>query len=330
MSLLVDPIVDVHLAPEDLHRALLADVASGLTVLPKDIPPKWFYDQRGSELFDEITRLPEYYPTEAEREVLLREAAAIVDISRPATIVELGSGTSDKTRALLDAATVAGLELFVPFDVSEPFLVESCRVLSGLYRGLQIHGVVGDFDHHLGELPGDGRRLVAMLGSTIGNYQPEPRRRLLADVVGGLQAGDHLLLGADLVKDASRLELAYNDPGGVTAEFNGNVLAVMNREVGADFDPKAFTHVARYDEYHEWIEMFLRSEREQTVRIGELGLEVNFGRGELLRTEVSAKFRRERLESELVSVGLHPVGWWTDARGDFGLSLSVLSRQQPT
>lgn len=324
MSAALDPIVDVHLGAEDLHLALAADVVAGITGVPKDIPPKWFYDERGSDLFDQITRLTEYYPTEAEREVLLREAHAITCASRPETIVELGSGTSDKTRALLDAATTDGeLELFVPFDVSEAFLRESALTLSRLYEGLQIHGVVGDFDHHLGKIPGFGRRLVVMLGGTIGNYQPAERKALLDEIVAGLEPGDHLLIGADLVKSVDRIELAYNDPGGVTAEFNANVLDVMNRELGADFDLSAFTHVARFDDYHEWIEMFLRSEREQTVRISELGLDVGFRAGELMRTEVSAKFRRERFEAELADVGLQPVGWWTDARGDFGLSLST-------
>jgi L-histidine N-alpha-methyltransferase len=324
MSPPLDPIIDVHLGAEDLHRALATDAAAGLTSFPKDIPPKWFYDERGSGLFDQITRLDEYYPTEAEREVLLREAHTIVGLSRPETIVELGSGTSDKTRALLDAATADGkLELFVPFDVSEPFLVESSVTLSRLYSGLQIHGVVGDFDHHLGKVPGFGRRLVVILGGTIGNYQPSERRGLLDEIVDGLEPGDHLLIGADLVKPVDRIELAYNDPAGVTAEFNSNVLAVMNRELGADFDLAAFTHVARFDDYHEWIEMFLRSDREQIVRVSELGLEVRFREGELMRTEVSAKFRRERFEAELAAVGLQPVGWWTDARGDFALSLST-------
>jgi L-histidine N-alpha-methyltransferase len=319
----LSPIVDIHLRPDDLHRSLVADARKGLNSIPKDIPPKWFYDARGSALFDQITRLPEYYPTEAEREVLLREAGAIIATTRPETLIELGSGTSDKTRALLDAATSSELQLFVPFDVSGPFLEESAEALASLYPSLQVHGVVGDFDHHLGHIPGSGRRLIAMLGSTIGNYQPAPRRRLLADIVASLDPGDHLLLGADLVKAVDRLELAYNDPAGVTAQFNLNVLEVMNRELGADFDLDAFRHVARFNPRDEWIEMFLSSEIDQKVEVAELGMQIPFRAGEIMRTEVSSKFRRERLEAELVDVGLQPVAWWTDAAVDFGLSLSV-------
>jgi L-histidine N-alpha-methyltransferase len=324
MNAPIDPVVDVYLGPDDLHRALAADAESGLLASPKDLPPKWFYDQRGSELFDQITRLDEYYPTEAEREALLREAATIIGEAAADTIVELGSGTSDKTTALLDEAVAQGtIERFIPFDVSESFLVESARTLAGRYPGLAIHGVVGDFDHHLAKIPSGGRRLVVMLGGTIGNYQPRPRRDLLEDIVAGMEPGDHLLLGADLVKDVDRLELAYDDSHGLTAAFNTNVLAVINRELAADFDLGRFEHVARFDPYHEWIEMFLRSTADQTVMIGELGLAVPFRRGELLRTEVSAKFRQGRLEAELEAVGLEPARWWTDERGDFGLSLSI-------
>ncbi len=321
----IAPTVDVHLEPADLERALRVDVVQGLTSTPKELPPKWFYDERGSRLFDEITRLAEYYPTEAEREILLREAPAIVALANADTIVELGSGTGDKTRALLTAGTDHGrLDRFVPFDVSEPFLRHSAEVLAADYPGLRVHGVVGDFDHHLERIPGGGRRMVVMLGGTIGNYRPAERAQLLAAITAEMAPGDHFLLGTDLVKDPGRLVRAYDDVAGVTAAFNLNVLAVVNRELGADFDLDAFSHVARWDAENEWIEMHVRSERAQTVRVPALGLEVGFARGELMRTEVSAKFRLSGVAAELESVGLDVVGWWTDARSDFGLSLAVV------
>jgi L-histidine N-alpha-methyltransferase len=225
---------------------------------------------------------------------------------------------------LLTAGTDHGrLERFVPFDVSEPFLRHSAEVLAADYPGLRVHGVVGDFDHHLGRIPGGGRRMVVMLGGTIGNYRPVQRAQLLTAITGHMESGDHLLLGTDLVKDPARLVRAYDDAAGVTAAFNLNVLAVMNRELGADFDLDAFSHVARWDAEHEWIEMHVRSERDQTVRVDALDLEVGFAAGELMRTEVSAKFRLSGVASELEAVGLDVVGWWTDARSDFGLSLAV-------
>ncbi len=321
----LEPVIEVHLGPDDIAEALRRDVAEGLTSVPKELPPKWFYDARGSELFDEITRLPEYYPTEAERQVLRREAATIVELADADTIVELGSGTSDKTRALLDAACAHGrLGRFVPFDVSETTLREAADMLAARYPGLLVHGVVGDFDRHLDRIPAGGRRLVALLGGTIGNYRPEARKSFLAAIAATMSPGDHLLLGTDLVKDPARLVAAYDDAAGVTAEFNRNVLVVIDRELDADFDPDAFAHVARWDPDEEWIEMHLRSLVDQTVHVRALDLEVSFTRGELMRTEVSAKFRRERVAAELAEVGLRLRRWWTDAAGDFGVSLSEL------
>lgn len=319
------PIVDVHLGADDIAAALRADVIEGLTSTPKELPPKWFYDERGSELFDQITRLDEYYQTEAEREILLSRAAEIVALTDADTIVELGSGTSDKTTAVLDAAVAAGtIERFIPFDVSEAFLRSSADRLASMYPGLQIHGVVGDFDHHLGRIPTGGRRLVMLLGGTIGNYRTIERKDFLASIASTMQSGDHLLLGMDLVKDVDRLELAYDEPAGVTAAFNKNVLAVINRELRADFDLDRFEHVARFDTEHEWIEMLLRSTVQHTVRIDALDLEVEFAADELMRTEVSAKFRPERVDAELAEVGLVPAHWWTDQGGDFAVSLSQL------
>lgn len=316
-------IIDVHLGTDDIDKALWADVRTGLTAEPKELPPKWFYDERGSELFDQITRLDEYYPTEAERRILLEHAGAIIDLTGPETIVELGSGTSDKTGALLDAATATGtLRRFVPFDVSEEFLRESVDLLAGRYPGLVVHGVVGDFDHHLPYLPGGDRELLLLLGGTVGNYRPKERRELLTAIAERQQPGDHVLIGVDLVKDVGRLERAYDDAKGVTAAFNKNVLAVINRRLGADFDLDRFEHVARFDPEDEWIEMLLRSTVDQEVWVDDLDLAVSFGAGELMRTEVSCKFRQDRFEADLVHAGLEPVQWLTDPDGDFAVSIS--------
>jgi L-histidine N-alpha-methyltransferase len=315
--------IDVHLHPDDLAASLRRDVRDGLTSTPKSLPPKWFYDDYGCELFDKITRLPEYYPTEREREILRREAPAIAARSGATTLVELGSGTSDKTRTLLDAFSASGqLERFSPFDVNEATLRSAAQQLVAEYPGLEVHGVVGDFDHHLGALPVEGRRLVAFLGGTIGNYPPEGRARLLAELAAGLRPGDGLLLGTDLVKDVDRLVAAYDDDAGVTAEFNLNVLNVVNRELRADFDPDRFEHVARFDTDEAWIEMLLRSASDQRVTVAELDLVVDFAAGEEMRTEISAKFTRPRVEAELEAAGLRLDRWMTDEAGDFALSLS--------
>ena len=320
-----DVTVDVHLAPDSMARALDADVRAGLGSTPKSLPPKWFYDDRGSELFDQITRLPEYYPTRTERSILAAHADDVAELTKADTLVELGSGTSEKTRLLLDALRDAGtLERFVPFDVSEQTLRDAARAVAREYPGVRVHAVVGDFEHHLGDLPGGGTRLVAFLGSTIGNLAPEPRAQFLADLGATLVPGDALLLGTDLVKDPARLVAAYDDAAGVTAAFNRNVLTVLDRELDADFDPQAFDHVAVYDPDAEWIEMRLRSQRAQRVHIRGLDMDVEFGAGEELRTEISAKFRRERVEGELATAGFQLAEWWTDAAGDFALSLSFL------
>jgi L-histidine N-alpha-methyltransferase len=318
--------VDVHLEPDAASTALAADVRAGLGATPKTLPPKWFYDDRGSELFDAITRLPEYYPTRTERSILVAHAADIAARTGADTLVELGSGTSEKTRLLLDALTTAGtLERFVPFDVSEQTLRDAADAVADEYDGVAVHAVVGDFEHHLDRIPGGGRRLVAFLGSTIGNLTPAMRARFLADLAAGLAPGDALLLGTDLVKDPARLVAAYDDAAGVTAEFNRNVLHVIDRELDADFDPDTFTHVAVWDIDHEWIEMRLRTERAQHVTIGALGLAVDFAAGEELRTEISAKFRREGVATELATAGFELREWWTDPAGDFALSLSAVT-----
>jgi L-histidine N-alpha-methyltransferase len=315
--------VDVRLSPTDLAAALRADVADGLRAAPKELPPKWFYDDHGCDLFDQITRLPEYYPTETERGILVSEAATIAARSGADTLVELGSGTSDKTRTLLDAFAATGqLARFIPFEVNEATVRYASAEIDRLYPGIAVHAVVGDFEKHLAHIPQEGRRLVAFLGSTIGNFAPAERKQFLSELAENLRPGDSLLLGTDLVKDVGRLEAAYNDSQGVTAAFNLNVLTVVNRELDADFAVDRFEHVAFFDRDEEWIEMRLRSLDEQRVRIGDLGLEVAFAAGEELRTEISAKFRQEKVESELASAGLRLDRWLTDPAGDFALSLS--------
>src|SRR3954468_12603445 len=268
-----DVTLDVHLEPDDTARALAADVRAGLGATPKTLPPKWFYDDRGSELFDEITRLPEYYPTRTERSILVEHARDVAELTKADTLVELGSGTSEKTRLLLDAFRDAGtLERFVPFDVSDQTRAAAAAAVAREYDGVHVHAVVGDFEHHLGELPGGGTRLVAFLGSTIGNLAPGPRAQFLADLAASLAPGDALLLGTDLVKDVGRLVAAYDDAAGVTAAFNLNVLRVIDRELGADFDLDAFEHVAAWDPDQEWIEMRLRSRVDQLATIPALDL----------------------------------------------------------
>lgn len=316
--------VSVHLDPRSLAAQMALDVRDGLTRRPKVLPPKYFYDARGSELFDEITRLPEYYPTRTERSILTEHVAEIASVTGAATLMELGSGTSEKTRLLLRALRDAGtLDRFVPFDVDPAVLAEASESVSAEFDGLTVEPVVGDFEKHLGELPRQGRRLLAFLGSTIGNLDVEQRSSFLADVRSTLSDGDAFLLGTDLVKDPSRLVAAYDDAQGVTARFNANVLHVLNRSLGADFDPDAFVHRAVWDAEEEWIEMRLESVRDQDVRVADLDLDVSFARGEQMRTEISAKFRREGITRELAGAGLEVVRWWTDPRGDFALSLSV-------
>jgi L-histidine Nalpha-methyltransferase len=315
---------DVHLYPQELVRALREDVARGLTSSPKELPPKWFYDERGSQLFDEITRLPEYYPTRREREILVARAGEIASVTHAESLVELGSGTSEKTRILLDALRAEGtLRRFVPFDVSEECLREAAAAIDELHPGLEVHAVVGDFDRHLDRLPLDGRCLVAFLGGTIGNFPPDERGRFLRELGASLGDDDHILIGFDLVKDARRLEAAYNDSAGVTADFNRNVLRVINRELGADFDVDAFEHVAFFDSDEGWIEMRLRATSEQLVHVLELDLDVVFAAGEEIRTEISAKFRPDGIQRELRAAGLGVRRWWTDAAGDFGLALAA-------
>ncbi|HKH51602.1 MAG TPA: L-histidine N(alpha)-methyltransferase [Mycobacterium sp.] len=300
------------------------DVRTGLAQIPKSLPPKWFYDSVGSDLFDQITRLPEYYPTRAEARILRARSVEIATASAADTLVELGSGTSEKTRMLLDALRDSGsLRRFIPFDVDAGMLNAAGSAIQREYPGIEIDAVCGDFEEHLGKIPRVGRRLVAFLGSTIGNLTPGPRADFLSALSDMLQPGDSLLLGTDLVKDVGRLVRAYDDSAGVTAKFNRNVLAVVNRELDADFDLDAFEHVARWNSDEERIEMWLRASSAQRVRIAALDLDVDFAAGEEMLTEVSCKFRPDGVEAELAAAGLRRTHWWTDPAGDFGLSLSM-------
>lgn len=315
--------IDSHLH-QGQARSLADDVLDGLTRPFKELPPKHFYDARGAELFDRICELPEYYPTRTERSILERSAGQLASVTGAAELVELGSGTAAKTRVLLDALYAAGtLRRYVPVDVTERMVRDCALTLTGEYPGLRVHGVIGDFERHLAHLPpARGPRLVAFLGGTIGNFTPGSRRRLLRDVAGLLGATDHLLVGVDLVKDTRVLCAAYDDSQGVTAEFNRNVLHVLNRELCADFDPHAFEHVALFDAEHEWIEMRLRASREHTACVRDLGLHVRFRAGEEIRTEISAKFTRERIAGDLRAAGLELVEWLTDPSELFALTLS--------
>lgn len=315
--------VTVHLSPDAAQTALRAEAAAGLTSTPKELSPKWLYDERGCELFDQITRLPEYYPTRAERSILEGHSAGIVERSGADTLVELGSGTSDKTRLLLDAFTDAGqLRRFVALDVADTTLRDAVAKLSIDYPEAEVLGVVGDFNIHLEHIPDGGRRLIAFLGGTIGNLHPHERAAFFESTHATMAPGDTLLLGTDLVKDRSRLVAAYDDAQGVTAEFNLNLLDVLNRELGGDFDRDEFEHVARFDEDGSFIEMRLRSKVDQEVHLDELDLTVEFAEGEELRSEISTKFRSETVRAELGDAGLETIGCWTDADDDFALWLA--------
>ncbi len=315
--------VQVLVDQRALRRALLDEVRRGLLSSPRELSPRWLYDERGSQLFEAITRLPEYYPTRREREILTRHAADIANASGADTLIELGSGSSEKTRLLLGAMRACGsLRRYVPFDVSESMLVPTARALAEEYEGLRVHAVVGDFGHHLGALPRGGRRMIAFLGGTVGNLKPAERAAFYRELSAGMGPEDCFLLGTDLLKDRARLHAAYNDAAGITAEFNLNVLEVINRELGANFDRDGFRHLARFDEGNRWIEMLLLSERRQEVFVRTLDLTVTFERGEALRTEVSSKFTPDDVARELRAAGLVPERRWTDRAGDFAVTLA--------
>lgn len=313
----------VALDPDWASGALVDDVRRGLGSQPRTLPPKWLYDDVGSDLFDEITRLPEYYPTECERAILREHAADIVAACDATTFVELGSGTSDKTRTLLDAFTSTGrLERFVPVDVSEQTLRDAAEMLSRRYPSLHVEALVGDFTLHLGHLPRGDRRLVAFLGGTIGNFYVEERAAFLGALHDSLDPGDWFLLGTDLVKSTDRLIAAYDDSRGVTARFVTNCLRVLNRELGADFDIEAFSYVPFWDPRQERMDLRLRADMPQRVTIPGAGLEFDLAHGEEIRVEISTKFRRESLRTELGAAGFTVERTWTDGGSDFALTLA--------
>jgi L-histidine N-alpha-methyltransferase len=328
-------VLDIHLTDHDAEAALAADAMAGLTASPKSLPPKWFYDARGSELFEEITRLPEYYPTRTERALLEEAVDEIAALSGADMLVELGSGSSEKTRLLLDAFRRAGrLATYVPQDVSASALRAAMDALAPDYPGLALHGVVGDFTRHLDRLPGGGsgrvgesgeggRRIVAFLGGTIGNLRPRDRAAFLTQLRGVLRPGEQLLLGTSMVIDEPTMVAAYDDAQGVTAEFNRNVLRVLNRELSADFAVDAFDHRAVWDPRHEWIEMRLRAQRAMTVRVAALDLTVHFAPGEEMVTETSAKFRPGGVRGWLEATGYEITRTWTDEAGRHALTLAT-------
>ena len=315
--------IDVQLDEQQWGKHLAEQTREGLISPTPWMPPVWFYDERGSDLFDQITRLPEYYPTEAERAILAVHSDEIASITNANTLVELGSGTSDKTRLLIDALRRHGsLQTFGPMDCAESTLRDASEQIAAQHPGLVISGLVGDFNAHLAHLPRGGNRLIAFLGSTIGNFNPEGRAAFLAHLGSIADPGDYILLGTDLVKSESRLEDAYNDSQGVTAEFNLNALAVMNRELDADFDLAGFKHHAPWVADKSRIEMRLIALGEQHVSIPGLGITLAIADGEWIQTEVSTKFTAPQVASELAGVGLDVVRQWTDPAGDFLVTLA--------
>ncbi len=316
--------IDVCLDPADLTRTMVDDVRRGLTGHPKRLPSKYFYDARGSELFERITELPEYYQTRTELQILHSIAGDLIDDLACEELVELGSGSSTKTRVLLDAMQRRGsLRRYLPFDVSAEMLQGSCSSLLERYPSMVVHAVVGDFQRHLGSVPpAEGNRLAIFLGSTIGNLEADERRAFLRDVRGLLDANGRFLLGVDLVKDKAMLEAAYDDSAGVTAEFNRNILRVVNNGLEADFHPEAYRHVAFYDIEKARIEMHLAPETNQQVRISKLDLEVDVGTDETIWTEISCKFTRASTESMLAEAGMRLERWFSDPENRFALALA--------
>lgn len=312
----------VHALGDDAPRTLADDVLDGLTAPFKELPPKHLYDDHGSRLFAEICELPEYYPTRTERQILVERSGELADLTGASELVELGAGYATKTRVLLDALDAAGsLRRYVPFDVSEPPIREAGDEIAARY-GIAVHGIVGDFERDLGLIPGaGGPRLLAILGGTLGNLPPGSRRHFLRRLAGLLDDDGWLLIGVDLVKDPAVLERAYNDAAGVTSQFNRNVLRVVNRELDADFPVDEYEHVAFFDREHEWIDIRLRATRDHLVTIGALDLAVPFRAREELRTEISSKFTRRRLESDLAAAGLRLERLLTDGEDLFGLAL---------
>lgn len=315
--------IEVDLPQDGALAGMEEVVREGLSCPFKELPPKYFYDERGSELFERITELPEYYPTRCEREILSAHSPEIIAAAEPRTLIELGSGAASKSRVLLDAMREAGsLESYVPVDISEQITRRVAVELVGEYPGLSVKGIVCDYETHLERVPRPEGALIAFLGGTIGNFRPAARRSFLARIATLMYPGDRFLLGTDLVKDVATVEAAYNDSLGVTAEFNKNVLHVLNRELGANFDLDAFEHIAFWDAENEWIDIRLRALTEQFVDLRTLDMRAHFARNEEMRTEISTKFTRERIEDSYAHAGLELTDWWTDDAGLYALSLA--------
>jgi len=320
--------VDVRIPSDWLDGEMREDIRRAFANRPIVFPPRWLYDDHGSELFEQITKLDAYYPTEAERAILTARSAEIAERTGADTIVELGSGTSDKTRTLLDSFHRRGqLRRFTSLDVSEATLLDAADSLADRYDGLLVHALVGDFTRHLAHLPQTGNRLVAFLGSTVGNFYVEERHAFLGAIADQLEAGEWLLLGVDLMKSVDRIMAAYNDPAGLTARFIKNSLTVLNRSLDADFDLDGFDYTPLWDGQEERVDLRLRSVQPQRVRVAALDIEVDLGEGEEIRVEISTKFRQDRLRSELRDVGMDVIDAWTDQRTDFGL---ILARRVPS
>lgn len=316
--------IEVFLDEVASATALREEVISGLTSMPKTLSPMWFYDDEGCAIYDEITKLEEYYPFLAERQILRDRAKEIIEVTEPNVLVELGSGNSEKTRFLLDAMTMPAT--YVPFDVAESTLREAAAELIEEYPGLDVHGIVGDFGNDIPKIPQTGQRLIALLGSTIGNFDPEQRAVMLKTIRDGMNVGDHFLIGTDLQKEHGRLIAAYDDSLGVTARFNLNVLHRLNRELGADFNVDKFRHVAIYNEEQNWIEMRLMSTIDQHVELRDIGVGIDFAAGETMRTEISAKFTPAGISQELTAAGMTVVDQWVDDKGDFLLTVAGVER----
>jgi L-histidine N-alpha-methyltransferase len=319
--------IEVHLSESDDLRSMGREVREGLTSTPKRLPSKYFYDERGSALFEKITELPEYYLTRAEQALLEASAGAVARLTGLEELVELGSGSAKKTRVLIDAGLAEGsLRRFLPVEVSVETAERTARAMAESYPGLEVHAVVGDFEQDLHKLPGAGERLVIFLGSTIGNFPGEQASRLLKKIAGLVGPDGWFLLGTDLVKDRTILEAAYNDAQGVTAEFNANILDVVNSRLGGDFDSRRFEHVAFYNSDQERIESYLRSRERHTVRLEGIDLDVSLDEDEMIHTEVSCKYRRSSVESILARAGMTMHHWFTDVGETFALSLSRNTR----
>jgi L-histidine Nalpha-methyltransferase len=320
--------LDRRLPPDFLINALRKDAREGLTASPKCIPSKWLYDAKGSEIYEKITRLPEYYPFRVEGGILEAVADEIAAATQASSVIEFGSGSADKTDILLRALRRAGtLHTYTSIDISESALLAAGSRLIAEYPGLSVRAVLADFETQAEILAANGSpppRLVLFLGGSIGQLTPDQRAEFLRTLHGACRPGDTLLLGVDLVKDPARLMAAYDDSAGVSAEFSKNLLNVLNANVGADFNLDAFDHVVTWHGEAECVAMFLQSRISQVVRLSEIDLSVDFPAGERIRMSISAKFRRDGIQAELESAGFSPRHWWTDPHGQYALSLSRL------